>query len=72
MLALLAGPGPGAYCVFTQRLRLDCVSGTHQYKYMGNPYRGHLTVNQRVYITHIEPVSTLTHTLFYESHVSAK
>lgn len=29
VLALLAGPGPSAYCVFTQRLCLDCVSRAH-------------------------------------------
>lgn len=29
VLALLAGLGPCADCVFTQRLRLDGVSGTH-------------------------------------------
>lgn len=29
VLVLLAGPDPGAYCVFTQRLCLDSVSRAH-------------------------------------------
>lgn len=63
VLALLAGPGPGADGVFTQRLRLDRVSRNTREWSLLNPTR-------RVYITHIDFVMNHTGLGFCFQHSS--